>query len=1042
MQSDFLKTHRSKWLALFLACAFFMTGFPAVAYGADGGEEVRVTEQQLNITGTVRDGSGEPVIGASIVEMGTSNGTITDLDGNFILSVGPGAVLQVSYIGFKTQEVAVSGSRPIHVTLLEDSELLDEVVVIGYGAVQRKNFTGSVSQVKMSDSPLALMPSTNPLDALRGTVSGIAVAQQQGAGQSPGILVRGQKSIKATSTDPLIVLDGVIFMGSMRDIDQSIVESMSVLKDATSVASYGSRAANGVIMITTKKGKVGKPVVNFNTSVGVSHMANKPKMLSPENYIKKINLLQGLDENADPTWMKEFERENYLNGTPTDWVDFVSRTGVMQNYSASVSGATEKTNYFISASHADHKGVLIGDDYNRQAFNARVQTDITSWLQIGADASYSFNDYSGVTSYNIGNAIMITPWGRPYRDSENKLLEKYPREEGTVYIKNPLWDIKSGTVDDLDTYSTYMVKGHALIKCPWIKGLSYRMNFSYSNEYIVRDIFYHEGYYVGIVGSADDRYAESTLRGYLSEANGESARTKNTSWVMDNIVNYSRQLGKHFIDLTYVYTRDSYVYDYRKFTGKDFTELGNTELGYNGLTYAAIQQITNIDYTKKNNIGYLGRVNYNYDDKYHFTASVRRDGSSVFGADKKWGVFPSVGVAWTVTNEDFMEVKEIDYLKVKASWGKNGNQSISPYGTLSTITLGQKGGLPYLFGNGEVKDVSWGQRISSIGNSELAWETTTAFNVGFELGMFDNRVHLDFDSYISKTTDQIFSRTLPVMTSSVTSMSATMGQVNNWGIEATLSTTNIKTRDFRWDSSLIFYMNRNKLKELYGDGNDDISNNLFLGKSLGAIYGYKVIGIVQEDDYDYIEKNNAQPGDAKFYDVDGDGYINADDDRMILGYDKENFRMGFSNTLQYKDFELYLLFTGIFGGNGYYMASNKYAYQTYTGEAYDNSLDHGWWTAENRSNKYPRVNYSDSRYNPVQCKGFVRLQDISLSYTFRQPWVKKINISSLKVYAAAKNLITFTGWTGGDPEIAQTLSGRDYGYPLATSYSFGLNLTF
>ena len=310
--------------------------------------------------------------------------------------------------------------------------------------------------------------------------------------------------------------------------------------------------------------------------------------------------------------------------------------------------------------------------------------------------------------------------------------------------------------------------------------------------------------------------------------------------------------------------------------------------------------------------------------------------------------------------------------------------------------------------------------------------------------MLNNRISLNVDGYKSKTTDQIFSRNIPVMANGITSISATMGRVDNWGIEATLSTTNIKTKDFEWNSSLMYYINRNILKDLYGDGKDDTSNSLFIGKSLGAIYGYKAIGIVQQSDAEYIAANNAQAGDVKFANTDGssDGKITSTD-RTILGYNKENFRMSLANNLKYKDFEFYALFTGIFGGNGYYSGTNIYAYRTASDVVWDNNLNHGWWTAENMSNKYPRVNYTDSRYTPTQSRGFVRLQDVSIAYNFHQPWVKKLNISNLKVYATGKNLLTFTGWDGGDPEIAQTLgSGYSYGYPLSRSYSFGVNLTF
>lgn len=1039
MKENSFKRNRKALTALLL-CTGFIAAQPLAVMAEDSVTSVHAVQQQKQTaTGIIKDATGEAIIGASVLEKGTSNGTITDLDGKFTLSVTPNATLVISYIGYQTQELPVVTGKVMDIQMKEDAEMLDEVVVVGYGTTKRKNFTGSVSTVKASETPLALMPTSNAMDILRGTATGITVSQQQGAGQAPSLQVRGQKSVNGGST-PLIVMDGVIYMGSFRDIDPTTIESMSILKDATSLAAYGSQAANGVIMITTKKGKLGKPVINVNTSWAFSTTTAKPDLLSPEDYVKKVNLLSGLAEDADPTWMREYEYENYKNGNTIDWFDYSTRTGIMQNYSASVSGATEKMNYYLSGTYTDQEGVVKGDDYDRTVLTARIQTDITNWLQVGGQVNYAYNDYSGPSVYDLYQAIRLSPYGRAER-ADGGGVEKFPVNEG-IYRINPLWNVESGTIDDHDTYSTVSMKGHALVKCPWIEGLTYRLNGSYSIENIERDYFTHEGYYVK-EGTGDDRYSESAVSDYLASANGYSARTKNTSWVLDNIINWQRQFGKHYVDLTYVYTRDSYEYSYRRFDGSDFAALGNTNLSYDGLNLATTQKINGLSYTRHTNVGYLGRANYNYNDTYHLSISVRRDGSSVFGANHKWGTFPAVGLAWTASNEAFMKnIKAISYLKLKASWGKNGNQSLSPYETLSKITLGQSGGYSYPFGNTSL--VSWGQRITSMGNSDLGWEETESFNYGFDLGLIDNRIRLEFDGYFSKTTNQIFNRNIPVMINGLTSMKATMGQVNNWGIEVNLNTTNIQTKDFNWGSTLTFYMNRNKLKELYGDGQDDITNSLFLGKSLGAIYGYKNIGIVQEEDTEYMAANGAEPGDVKFANLDGseDGKITADD-RTILGYKKENFRMSFGNTFRYKDFELYMLFTGIFGGNGYGQAVNYYAFRTSSDVQGDNNFNHGWWTPENKSNKYPRINYTDGRYTPLQGYGFVRLQDLSLSYTFRQPWVQKAGIGNLKVYMACKNLFTISGWEGGDPEVQQTLgSGYTYGYPLSRTVSFGLNLTF
>lgn len=1033
------------WEKLALASLLFaggtcLTALPTMAAPSTAQQ----TSQQgtIKVTGTVTDLQGEPLIGATVLVKGETTGTATDIDGKFSLNVKPGSTLVVSYVGYETKELSASSS-PMTIALTDNESILNEVVVVGYGSISRKNFTGSVSTVDVANSPISLMPSSNAMDALRGTVTGITISQQQGAGQAPSIVVRGQKSINGGS-DPLLVVDGVIYQGSMRDIDPNIIESMSVLKDATSLAAYGSQAANGVIMITTKKGVEGKPVVSLSTNWAWSSPAAKPDLLSPADYVRKNNILAGLDENADPTWMTKFEYDNYKAGRTTDWFDYATRTGLMQNYSLSISGATNKVNYYLSGTYTNQEGVIIGDDYERFVMNSRITADITDWLQVGGQMNYAHNNYSGPTVYDLYQTTRLSPYGQATR--VNGEVNKYPVNEGG-YRLNPLWSVLSNTIDDNDIYNTTTLKGHLILKCPWLRGLQFRMNGSFSVENIERDYFTHEGYYVremsGVaIEDADSYYTDEAVSGYLGSANGYSNRTKNKSWVWDNILSYSGQFGDHFLDLTAVYTRDSYEYFFRGMSGSDFTALGNTNLGHYGLNYAATQKISNPGYTRHTDVGYLGRVNYNYDQRYHLTASIRRDGSSVFGAEHKWGTFPAVGVAWTISNEKFWEkwTKVFNYVKLKASWGKNGNQSLNPYQTLSTITLGQSGGYLYPFGN--ASQASWGQRITAMGNENLGWETTTSWNYGLEFGVLDNRIQFDFNAYTSKTTDQIFWRSIPVMINGLTGMYATMGRVDNWGIEFNINTVNIENKDWSWTSNLNFYLNRNKLKDLYGDGEDDITNGLFLNKSLGAIYGYKNIGIVQVEDTEYMEANGAQAGDVKFADIDGDGKITSED-RTILGYSKENFRMGFGNTVSYKGFTLYALFTGVFGGNGYGKATNLYAYRTLSDVVTDNNLNHGWWTEENRSNEYPRINYTDGRYNPLQSYTFVRLSDLSLSYTFNQPWIQKLHISNLRVYFAAKNLFTISSWKGGDPEIKQTIgTGYSYGTPLARTFSFGLNFTF
>ncbi len=1011
--------------------------------------------KKKEISGSITDANtGEPLIGVSVVVDGTSKGTISDINGDYVLTVpGPDAGVTFTYVGFVSQSIVVGNQSTINIELAPDITAMDEVVVVGYGTTTKQNFTGSTTVTNIEDSPLGLIPNTNALDALRGVVPGLNISQATGAGQTGELLIRGEKNIMdeldsdSHASEPLIVLDGIIYMGNMRDIDPSSIESITVLKDAATVAVYGSRASNGVVMISTKEGKKGKPRITYKNTFGISKVINKADVLSTEDWIRKVNLLQGAEEDSDPTvWMSGFEGENYLAGKTTDWQDLVSRTGTVQNHNLSITGGTDNVNYYLGGSYNNSAGVLIGDDYSRTTITSRINSDITDWLEIGGNFNYSFNDYSGPTNYDIYQSIRMSPYGRVYRDEENELLEKYPAEEG-IYRINPLWNVLSGTIDDHDVYYTTNIAGNATIKIPWIQGLKYKMNYSYTHKSIERDYFTHEGYYVTeYQGSPDTRYDADVLADGLTSANGYSARTKQVGWVWDNIISYSRIFGRHDITLTGVYTRDKYSHKYKKVEGSDFSDLGNTTLGYNGLTYAGVQEISDFTNWEKANVGYLGRVNYSYDSKYHISAAVRRDGASVFGDDHKWGTFPSFGLAWTVSEEGFMNsISQVNYLKLKFSYGVNGNQAIDAYATLSPIKLGPTGNYSYTFGN--TSEVSWGQRIGSLGNTNLGWIETTAFNTGFELEMLQSRIGLDVDVYKSKTVDQIFERNVPVMGAGLNTMDATMGRVDNWGIEATLNTQNIVSTDWRWTSNLMYYMNRNKVVELYGDGQDDPGNSLFIGKSLGAIYGYNNVGILQtEGDEEYKEINSFEAGDVKFEDVDENDTINAND-RVIKGYTKELFRLSFGNTVNYKNFELYFLLSGVFGGKDYYKAVNMFAYRTASDVTYDNNLNHTWWTEENQSDKYPSVDYTDSRYEPIQSRSFVRLQNLSLSYNFTQPWVQKLKISNLRVFVSATNLFTITNWEGGDPETGQSInynsgdSKWEYGYPVSSTYSAGINLT-
>lgn len=945
----------------------------------------------------------------------------------------------LGYIGFANQEIRVGNQNNLSITLKEDAEALDEVIVIGYGTTKRKDFTGSVSSVKLENSPIALSPNLNALESLKGNVSGLDIGATNSAGGQPSMQMRGQKSISG-SNDPLIVVDGMIFMGSINDINPNDIASFDVLKDATSAAAYGSRSANGVIIITTKKGKTGKPTITLNATGSMQTWQNRPELMNGEQWLESV---MARNNSTDLTWLKPQEVANMEAGRETNWLDASTRTGWVQDYQVSVSGASEKMNYYLSAAYSDNQGVIVGDDYNRITALAKINTDITSWLQIGVDAAYTKSDYSGVGA-DLQQASNMSPYGVMYRDEEQKLLEKYPYTQSGI---NPLWSTDKNIRDNKDIRNNFRANAYAVVKLPWVEGLSYRFNYAGNLSKNQSGDFYYEGYYVK-EGAYDDesRYSPSTLQTLLTNANGSINNNTTSSWVIDNILNYKNTFGKHTIDLTAVATRDRKKYEEIVTTGSDFSANGNTILGMTGLHKAAVQKV-NMNYNQRSNIGYLGRASYSFDERYFFTGSYRRDGASVFGANQKWGDFFAFGAAWRMTSEKFMEPisSVLNDLKLKLSWGKNGNQGLDPYGTLSTINNGSSGGTRYEFGG---SDISYGLTQASLGNASLGWETTESWNTGFESAWLGSRLFVDLDIYFSKTTDQIFTRDIPVMTG-FKNMKSSMGQVNNRGIELSIRSVNVDTKDWYWMTTVTFWLNRNKLIHLYGedlDGDgkedDDISNSRFIGKPLGAIYGYVQDGIVQEADVDYIQANSASPGVPKYKDLDGDGIITSED-RTILGYSTPNFKLNMGNTITYKNWDLYFMLTGTFGGGGYYLKSNTSAYMTNgSGLFNSNGIYIPWWTPENQSNVYPSATFSGDggRFLGLQNRAFVRLQDVTLSYTFREPWVKNMNIQNLKVFFTAKNLFTITNWEGGDPEVGVTVGANTY--PVLTSFSVGANISF
>lgn len=996
-------------------------------------------QQQKTISGKVKDSGGATLPGVSIVVKGTNIGVITDADGKYTLTnVHDGAVIQFSFVGMTSQEVVV-GLKSEYSIIMSDATIgVDEVIVIGYGTAKRKDFTGSASSVKLEGSPVSLLPTLSALESLKGNVSGLNIGATNTAGGAPSALIRGQNSISG-SNDPLIVVDGVIYLGSISDINPNDIASYDILKDAVSSAAYGSRSANGVIAITTKKGHSEKPVITFNTTAGIQIWQNRPIMMKGEEWVKTVN-----DRNkytpGSTNWMYTGELANMKAGKETVWLDEVTHTGIMQDYQVSVSGTAKNLNYYLSASYNDNKGIVIGDDFNRISLFGKMNTRVTSWLELGIDANYSKRDYSGIAA-NIGQAQMMSPYGVMYRDSLRN-LEKYPYTQSAI---NPLWGVDDGTRTNMDLRNSFRLNTYAVVSIPWIKGLSFRMNLLSTLDNNQSGNFTNEDYYVK-EGENADRYYPSTIQGFLTSANGNIDNNSTATYVFDNILNYKRTFGKNSIDATLVATRDNRIYEQENATGSNFASNGNTTLGMRGLSKATVQNVV-LNSDERSNIGYLSRISYSFNDKYFITGSYRRDGASVFGSNKKWSDFAAFGGAWKVTNEKFLKnFKPLNNLKIKLSWGQNGNQGLDPYSTLSKVLNSAAANARYEFSNKQGV-INYGLNQSTLGNSDLGWETTEAWNTGFETAWLNNRLFVDMDVYLSNTTDQIFTRNIPIMTGFLT-MLASLGEVKNSGIEVAVRSVNYQTKDWNWTSSLNYWKNENILVHLYGedkngDGkeDDDVANSLFIGKSLSAIYGYEQIGIVQTSDVSYTSLTGAAPGSPMYKDLDGVPGITAAD-RKILGYTKPNFNLSMSNTVRYKDFELYVMFNGTFGGNSYYLKANSQAYMSpQTGRMRDNMSSKPYWTPENVSNTYPSAYFAgDSRFLGLQSRGFVRLQNLTFSYSLNSRWINSAHINSMKLFFSAMNLATFTNWFGGDPETGTTVTENTF--PVATTYSIGANISF
>lgn len=979
--------------------------------------------QKKQVKVTVSDALG-PLAGAGVLVQGTSRGTVTDIDGIAEISISENGVVEVSMIGYTTQAIPVAGKSSLDVVLAEDAVMLDEVVFIGYGTAKKKDLTGSV--VKADIETFKYSPNTSIMESLHGTVPGLNIGQVNAAGAEPSIEVRGQVTING-STDPLIILDGIIYAGRISDLNPSDIESMEVLKDASSKAVYGAQAANGVIIITTKSGRrETTPSITYNGTFAFNEPSIKTRLLNRKEWLQRIRDIEyegaytresGYTEE-NPNWdftmaqVTPKTRNGIENGLEYDWWDACTNIGHLFKHSVSVSGGSKRSSYYLSGSHSDVKGVTMNDLYRRNTLRMNMDVNVTDWLKIGTNTFLAFLDYSG-ESTNIGNILLMNPVVSPFVSPEDGNWDLEPNPTG-IKTLNPFMQTRSKDMEKKHQVNTDV---YAIVDIPWVSGLQYRMNYSYA---------------LNASNSGNFNMYKDNLQGH-----GEKSYGNDYYWLLDNILSYSHSFNRHNLSMTFVYGASKREHDTTKAEG---TGYDSDVLGYNSLELATLQKISSSAYSQAS-LYQMARVSYNYAGRYLFNATLRRDGFSGFAENHKFGWFPSAGIGWVATEEAFMKkFSWLTHLKLRVSYGRTGNQT-SRYASLARMSSAD-----YVFGDGASTSV--GTSLTQMANPNLKWETTDELNAGVDFGFLKGRISGSIDYYNSLTKDLLWDMAIPSSTG-FTEISTNLGKIRNNGIEIMLTGIPFRTKNFEWSITTAFSANKNRIVTLLGEDNDGdgkeddlVASGLFIGQPIGTIYSYQIDGMWQVDDNIPI---GWYPGTYKLHDFgNGPDYeITAAQDRVILGHKEPAWRMGITNSLRYKNLRLSFMFNIINGGkNGYMAANGGRDYGTAANAETQNEFTFtDFWSPRNPDGKFARTWVTPTISGTLyQQRSFVRLQDLSLSYTLGKKLAKRIGAENLAVSISGKNLLTFTKWIGWDPELG--VGAGHSSRPVMRSYSFGIDLTF
>lgn len=972
--------------------------------------------QNIKVHGVIKDESGEPIIGATVIQKGTTNATVTDLDGNFIFMVPSTATLSISYLGYTTKNVPVQGRQVLNIELSQNSKQLNEVVVIGYGTMKKSDLTGSIGSIdakKLNEQPVA-----NIGQSLQGKVAGLQVVDAGKPGDNVSIKIRGLGSIN--NCDPLVVIDGIPTDLGLNNLNMADVERVDVLKDASATAIYGSRGANGVIMITTKKGKDGIGHLSLNVNFSFQNATKKPSLLNASQYAELNNEMManaGYDQN--PLWTAPSSL-----GNGTNWNDQVFRTGYLENYTLSYSGGSDKAHYYVSGGFLNQTGTVRSVSYRRYTFEANSDAQVLKWLKFSNSLALSA-DVKKQGSYDLGSTYRALPIF-PVKDENGEWSGPNGNSLWYGSTRNPV----GPTEMDQNKTNGYNLLGSITGEISFSKDLKFKSTLGIDAKF-----WYMDNY--------TPAYAWKPIP--VEQSSRYKSNNKSFTYLWDNYFLYDHTFAeKHHVSLMAGTSAQWNDFDYLN-AQKNLFAFENVHEMDNGQKMYAIGG----NETEWALFSYMARANYDYRNRYLITATIRKDGSSRFGRNHRWGTFPSVSMAWRLTEEPWYKQNELlNDLKIRMGYGITGSQaSVSNYSYMPTYNTSV-----YPFGtdgNEQTALIS-----TTLANPNIHWEQVAQKNIGFDATMFHSRINLSFDAYIKKTSDMLVKASIPI-TSGFEDTSTTYtnaGKVTNKGIEITLHTQNLKGV-LGWETLLSYTYNKNKINDLNSSTpyyinqvNNSYVTMLAKGYPINVFYGYVTDGIFQnqKEVHDHASQIGAEPGDIRFKDLNHDGVIN-DEDRTVIGNPNPSHLFSINNSLNWRGFELSIYLQGvagnkIFNANKIDLTGMSAAYNQLT-EVLSR------WNGEGTSNVIPRAVYSDPNGNNrisdrfVESGSYLRLKTISLSYNFPLQWVKILSVESARLTLSCENVATITGYSGFDPEVG--INGIDLSsYPVSRTFNIGFNVNF